>query len=63
MLGADERVLVTGRAAKDKRELQARTENNRVVNFAGDASLIGSYANVTITAALRHSLRGEWHPG
>ncbi len=63
MLGADERVLVTGRAAKDKQELQARTENNRVVNFVGDASLIGSYANVTITAALRHSLRGEWHPG
>ncbi len=63
MLGADERVLVTGRAAKDKQELQARTENNRVVNFVGDAALIGSYANVTITAALRHSLRGEWHPG
>src|SRR5271165_4917726 len=62
MLGADERVLVTGRAAKDKHELQARTENNRVVNFVGDASLIGSYAKVTITAALRHSLRGEWRP-
>ena len=44
-------------------ELAARTDNNRVVNFAGDASLIGSYADVTITAALRHSLRGELpHP-
>ncbi len=62
MLGADERVLVTGRAAKDEHELQARTENNRVVNFVGDASLIGTYATVTITAALRHSLRGEWQP-
>jgi tRNA-2-methylthio-N6-dimethylallyladenosine synthase len=62
MIGAQERVLVTGRAAKDKRELQARTENNRVVNFVGDGALIGTYADVTITAALRHSLRGEWHP-
>jgi tRNA-2-methylthio-N6-dimethylallyladenosine synthase len=62
MIGAQERVLVTGRAAKDKRELQARTENNRVVNFVGDGALIGAYADVTITAALRHSLRGEWHP-
>ncbi len=62
MLGTDERVLVTGRAARDGRELQARTDNNRVVNFAGDASLVGRYATVTITAALSHSLRGEWKP-
>ncbi len=62
MIGAQERVLVTGRAAKDKRELQARTEINRVVNFVGDAALIGTYADVTITAALGHSLRGEWRP-
>jgi tRNA-2-methylthio-N6-dimethylallyladenosine synthase len=62
MIGAQERVLVTGRAAKDKRELQARTENNRVVNFVGDAALIGTYVDVTIAAALRHSLRGEWRP-
>jgi tRNA-2-methylthio-N6-dimethylallyladenosine synthase len=52
-------VLVTGRAVKDARELAARTENNRVVNFAGDAALVGRYADVTITAALPHSLRGE----
>jgi len=39
--------------------LQARTENNRVVNFAGDCALVGTYADVTITAALPHSLRGE----
>jgi len=62
MLGTDERVLVTGHAARDGRELQARTDNNRVVNFAGDASLVGRYATVTITAALSHSLRGEWKP-
>ncbi len=59
MVGARERVLVTGRAVKDPRELQARTENNRVVNFAGEPALVGRYADVTITAALPHSLRGE----
>jgi tRNA-2-methylthio-N6-dimethylallyladenosine synthase len=59
MVGAVERVLVTGTAAKDSRELAGRTDNNRVVNFAGDSSLIGHYADVRILAALSHSLRGE----
>ena len=59
MIGTRQRVLVTGHAARDVSELAARTENNRVVNLAGAAALIGTYANVTITAALPHSLRGE----
>jgi tRNA-2-methylthio-N6-dimethylallyladenosine synthase len=59
MVGSRQRVLVTGPAVKDPRELAARTANNRVVNFGGDAALIGSYADVTIKAALPHSLRGE----
>jgi tRNA-2-methylthio-N6-dimethylallyladenosine synthase len=59
MVGTRQRVLVTGPSVRDGRELAARTENNRVVNFAGDATLIGRYADVTITAALAHSLRGE----
>ena len=59
MVGAMERVLVTGHARKAVRELAARTENNRVVNFSGDAGLIGRYVDVRITAALAHSLRGE----
>jgi tRNA-2-methylthio-N6-dimethylallyladenosine synthase len=54
-----QRVLVTGPAVRDERELAARTENNRVANFAGDATLVGRYADVTITAARAHSLRGE----
>jgi len=62
MVGTRQRVLVTGHAVKDGRELAARTENNRVVNFAGDATLVGTYAEITITAALPHSLRGEWQP-
>ncbi len=59
MVGARERVLVTGRAARDANELAARTENNRVVNFAGDDTLVGTYVDLTITAALPHSLRAE----
>jgi tRNA-2-methylthio-N6-dimethylallyladenosine synthase len=59
MVGTRQRVLVTGPAVKDADELQARTETNRVVNFAGERSLVGRYVDVTITAALPHSLRGE----
>jgi tRNA-2-methylthio-N6-dimethylallyladenosine synthase len=59
MVGGIERVLVEGPSRKDPGELAARTANNRVVNFAGDASLVGRYADVRITAAAPHSLRGE----
>jgi tRNA-2-methylthio-N6-dimethylallyladenosine synthase len=59
MVGTRQRALVTGHAARDERELAARTENNRVVNFPGDATLVGRYADVIITAALAHSLRGQ----
>jgi tRNA-2-methylthio-N6-dimethylallyladenosine synthase len=59
MVGTVERALVTGRASRDSAELSARTERNRVVNFAGSADLIGCYADVRITEARAHSLRGE----
>ena len=59
MVGTSQRVLVEGRSRKDAEELSGRTENNRVVNFAGHARLIGEMVDVTITAALPHSLRGE----
>ena len=59
MVGTTESMLVTGRATKDTRELAARTDNNRVVNFAGAGELVGRYIDVRITAALSHSLRGE----
>ena len=59
MVGTRQHVLVTGHAAKDARELAARTDNNRVVNFAGDAADIGRYVDVVITRALPHSLRAE----
>ena len=59
MVGTTQRVLVEGHARKDASELAGRTDNNRVVNFAGNERLIGRFVDVTITAALPHSLRGE----
>ncbi|WP_457675988.1 tRNA (N6-isopentenyl adenosine(37)-C2)-methylthiotransferase MiaB [Thiolapillus sp.] len=59
MVGTLQRVLVERHARKDGRELAGRTENNRVVNFAGPESLIGQFVEVRITGALPNSLRGE----
>ncbi|MDA8254515.1 MAG: tRNA (N6-isopentenyl adenosine(37)-C2)-methylthiotransferase MiaB [Betaproteobacteria bacterium] len=59
MVGTTQRVLVEGHARKDASELAGRTDNNRVVNFAGHERLIGHFIDVVITAALPHSLRGE----
>jgi tRNA-2-methylthio-N6-dimethylallyladenosine synthase len=59
MIGTRQRVLVTGHATRDARELAARTDNNRVVNFAGDAALIGTFADIRVTSAQPHSLRGK----
>jgi tRNA-2-methylthio-N6-dimethylallyladenosine synthase len=59
MLGTRQRVLVEGPSRKDANELAARTENNRIVNFAGPAHLTGRYVEVDITHAYPHSLRGR----
>ncbi|CAI06851.1 tRNA (N6-isopentenyl adenosine(37)-C2)-methylthiotransferase MiaB [Aromatoleum aromaticum] len=59
MVGRVERALVEGLSRKDATELAARTGNNRVVNFVGNPRLIGQFVDLTITAALPHSLRGE----
>jgi tRNA-2-methylthio-N6-dimethylallyladenosine synthase len=59
MVGRIERVLVEGPARKNAAELAGRTANNRVVNFAGPRDLAQRYAEVRITAALAHTLRGE----
>ncbi|MDQ3026591.1 MAG: tRNA (N6-isopentenyl adenosine(37)-C2)-methylthiotransferase MiaB [Pseudomonadota bacterium] len=59
MVGTRQRVLVEGPSRKSAAELAARTENNRVVNFAGPSQLVGRYVEVEITVALPHSLRGR----
>ncbi len=59
MVGTTEICLVTGVSKKDPGQLQARTENNRVVNFnASSHSMIGDFINLDIVEALPNSLRG-----
>ncbi len=60
MVGSTQRVLVECPAKRNPHELAARTDNNRVVNFAGPRELIGRFAEVVITDAMAHTLRGEW---
>ena len=59
MIGTTQRVLITGTSKKGKNQLAARTECNRVVNFDGDAQLIGRFVDVDIHEALPNSLRGR----
>jgi tRNA-2-methylthio-N6-dimethylallyladenosine synthase len=59
MVGTTQRVLVEGASRRSSEELSGRTPNNRIVNFPGPGQLTNTYADVRITAALHHSLRGE----
>lgn len=59
MIGSIQAILVTGHSARNNTELAGRTENNRVVNFAGDTKLIGQIVHVKVTDAMTYSLRGQ----
>jgi tRNA-2-methylthio-N6-dimethylallyladenosine synthase len=59
MVGTVQRVLVEGPSRRDRSELMGRTENNRIVNFAGPERLVGRMVDLRVTQALPHSLRGE----
>jgi tRNA-2-methylthio-N6-dimethylallyladenosine synthase len=59
MVGTVQRALVEGPSKRDPAELAARTANNRTVNFAGHAGLVDCFADLRITEARHHSLRGE----
>ena len=58
-LGTVQRLLVEGRSKRDEAELMGRTECNRVVNFVGDATLIGQMVDVRISETRPYTLRGE----
>ena len=59
MVGGIERCLITGVSKKDPGELQARTENNKVVNFnSGGQDFVGQFLNLKIVEAMPNSLRG-----
>jgi tRNA-2-methylthio-N6-dimethylallyladenosine synthase len=59
MIGSVQRVLVEGTSTRDSSELAARTDNNRIVNFAGHPRLIGQMIDVTITQAMANTFRAE----
>ena len=59
MAGTVQRVLVENISRKSEQEMAGRTENNRVVNFAGSAGMLGRYVEVRILSGTLHTLRGE----
>ncbi len=59
MVGTTQRVLVEGVSKKNTQELAARTENNRIVNFAGSPGMVGRFVEVRIGSVIVHTLRGE----
>ena len=59
MGGSIQRVLVEDISRKNEKELAGRTENNRVVNFAGSPGMLGRYVDVRILSGTMHTLRGE----
>lgn len=59
MVGTVQRILVERAGQRYEGDLAGRTENNRVVNFSGQASLIGQFVDVRISEAYSNSLRGE----
>ena len=60
MVNSVQRILVERVSTRNDAEIAGRTENNRVVNFAGDRALIGKFVDVKITDARPNSLRGEF---
>ncbi len=59
MAGSVQRVLVENVSRKSELEMAGRTENNRVVNFAGSPGMLGRYVDVRILSGTMHTLRGE----
>ena len=59
MVGTIQTVLVNNVSRKSDAQMSGRTENNRVVNFAGTKELIGQFVDVEITEARTNSLQGE----
>ena len=58
MLGKTESVLVEGISVKRKNEVFGRTDNNKVVNFRGDDTLIGNLIDVNIDEIRGNTLHG-----
>ena len=59
LLNKDVEILVEGRSDRSNGRLMGRTRTNKIVNFAGDDSLVGQLVDVRIIAANPWALRGE----
>jgi tRNA-2-methylthio-N6-dimethylallyladenosine synthase len=58
-VGRELSVLVEGLSSKSELDLRGHSTCNKVVNFPGDASLIGRVVSVRITEAKENSLYGR----
>ena len=58
-VGKTERVLVESVSTRDAGSVGGKTPRGHMVNFPGDAGLIGTFADVEITSAGRNTLRGR----
>ena len=56
------RVLIDGETGREEYNLSARTDGGRLVHLKGDPSLVGQFAEVTITASNTWALYGEIRP-
>ena len=59
LVGTVQRCLVEGVSKKDPNQMQARTANNRVVNFVGHPRLLHQMVDIEITESFTFSLRGN----
>ncbi len=59
MIGSLQDVIVTGPSKKDPKTLCGRTDNNRVINFEGQAT-IGQMAQIKVLEVTGNTLWGKW---
>ncbi len=62
-LGRNVRVLVEGRSKTNAGLLTGRSSQNRLVHFAGEDALIGTFTDVFITGADTHTMTGTLKQG
>ena len=59
MVGKKETVLVEGISVKRDSELFGRSNNNKIINFAGTKDLIGQFVDIKITELRTNTLHGN----
>lgn len=59
MVGTTQKIIVAKPASKNEAQMSGRSENNRIVNFAGTPDLIGQAVSIRILEAKTNTLYGE----